>query len=319
MEKSNLSRLLHRYMTGEVNPQEKQKIEMLFEVMGNSHPEDLELSKEKEDKIFSLITSSEDTSKEIKALNFRHDDKGRVDRLVLRIAATVLILSIVALGVYMTRDKFGVFASSAYTKKMILTDGSLVWLRGNSNLSFYEKGADGFRHANLAGDALFEVAKDPEHPFIVKSDGLTIKVLGTSFSLKKLKTGIEVVVITGKVSVMSKRDSTLILPGEKVVFDTHALTLAKSATAPSEIPDAIDGTEYSMAFNNATLEDVAHRIEEKFDVDVKFETPGISNCHLTADYSDHSLEATLNRITDVLHVQYTIEGNEVRLTGDPCN
>lgn len=320
MEKPKLSHLLQRYLAGDVNEQEKQKIEMLFEVMGhNNHPDDLELSKEKEDKILALITSKEDTTEQIKALRFRNDDKGRFDRLVLRIAASILVLSVIAVGILISRDRLDLLSSIPETKKMILTDGSLVWLRGDSHLSFYEKGMDSLRHARLTGDALFEVAKDPDHPFVVECDGLTIQVLGTSFSLKKIETGIEVVVITGKVSVMSQHDSTLIMPGEKVLFDASARTLAKAVATSSEIPAAIKGTEYSMAFKNATLEEVAQRIEKKFDVEMKLETSAIADCHLTADYSDHSLEATLNRITDVLHVQYTVEGNTVTLTGDPCN
>ena len=65
--------------------------------------------------------------------------------------------------------------------RVTLSDGTRVWLNGESELRFPFGFTSGRREVHLRGEAFFEVAKDPQRPFVVTSDYYSATVLGTSF------------------------------------------------------------------------------------------------------------------------------------------
>src|SRR5690606_14909490 len=92
--------------------------------------------------------------------------------------------------------------SEANVEKIILDDGSLVWLRGGTKVLYREKPDERTRYATFEGEeALFEVTKDAERPFIVECGNTRITVLGTSFSIRSTDGVVEVTVLTGRVNL----------------------------------------------------------------------------------------------------------------------
>lgn len=87
--------------------------------------------------------------------------------------------------------------------KVALMDGSIVWLRGGSTLH-YPSAFDDKRIVSLEGEAFFEIAKQEGKPFIVHTDYLSTRVLGTSFNVQAYPTAeqVEITVATGKVEVL---------------------------------------------------------------------------------------------------------------------
>lgn len=67
--------------------------------------------------------------------------------------------------------------------QLALSDGSKVWLSAESSLVFPERFTGGTREVEMSGEASFEVAKDPAHPFIVHAGDITLRVLGTTFTV----------------------------------------------------------------------------------------------------------------------------------------
>src|SRR5690606_35524383 len=146
---------------------------------------ELELTKEEEDRIFQKLTSGLTTVEDVAALKPKR--KMRPDQWMIRIAASLVIVSLVSYAVWYytaSRENPLEVVSGNGVEKIILNDGSLVWLRGESQVMYYEKQDEGARYTTFEGEALFEVAKDESHPFIVQCGDIKIKVLGTSFSLK---------------------------------------------------------------------------------------------------------------------------------------
>ena len=84
--------------------------------------------------------------------------------------------------------------------RISLSDGSVITLQPKSGLSFPEIFASDRREVFLVGEARFDVAKDPRKPFLVHSNELVTKVLGTSFSIRAFKNDqdITVKVYSGK-------------------------------------------------------------------------------------------------------------------------
>lgn len=320
MQKSDFDRLMERYVKGEVSEQEKVKIEAWLEVMATEDTTDLELSPEDEDKIFRKLTSRVTAIADVVALRPRR--KIRPDQWMVRIAASLVIVSLLAYSAWdfmrASENKLEVVSKNG-VEKIILNDGSLVWLRGESKLLFYEKPDEGMRYSTFEGEALFEVAKDAGHPFIVQCGEIKVRVVGTSFSIKTSMDGVKLTVLTGKVNLSSASNAEGIdvLPRERVIYKTTG-EVEKIEASQREITSVTENTDYNMEFANDPMGEVIKRIEDKFNVKVNLSDRDIRHCRITADFTDSSLDSSLQMIAEVLGVRYSIAGNTVMLSGKGC-
>jgi ferric-dicitrate binding protein FerR (iron transport regulator) len=215
------------------------------------------------------------------------------------------------------QDGTGFFAGDV--DKLILNDGSLVWLRGDSKFIYYEKQDDGIRYGELTGEGLFEVAKDPDHPFIIRCGDASIKVLGTSFSLKSSAEGLELKVLTGKVSLSTQSDPEgVVVAANETVMYLPSGQILRSLLESKEVEKITKHTQYNMAFKNASLQDVLERMEDKFNVNITLSDNQAGKCTITADFTDHSLDSSLKMITEVLDVDYSQEGQMIIMSGTGC-
>lgn len=319
MEKSDFDRLLERYLKGEVTEDERIKLEAWLDTVKTNVPGGLDLDRETEDKLFQKITSGLDNTDEIIALVPTR--KLGVGQWILRIAATVLVIALATYSILQLREADGDVAqvvAANKVEKRILSDGSLVWVRGDSKLVFYEKPTEGIRYSELDGQALFEVAKDPTRPFIVQCGDARLKVLGTSFSVKARAGELELKVLTGKVNLSSQRENLTIdvEPNEQVIYRNG--TIEKSTLSSEAIDALVAQTEYNMEFSNVPMSQVFRKIEDKFDVRIRLDNASIGRCRINADLTDHSLESTLQMITEVLAVTYSRHGNTITVRGKGC-
>ncbi|MDQ2655879.1 MAG: FecR domain-containing protein [Bacteroidota bacterium] len=320
MEKSSFDQLMERYVRGEVSPAERMKIEAWLDAIGDDDNTDLELTGEEEERIFRKLTSNLTTIEEIAAL--RPKRKLRPDSWIVRIAASLIILGTFSYaGWYLSAPMENELESVSKNdvEKIILNDGSLVWLRGESKVIYYEKSDENARYATFEGDALFEVSKDADRPFTIECGDARVKVLGTSFSLRATKSVVEVTVLTGKVnlSTQANADGIDVLPRDKAVYRSG--TLEKRQTEESEIAALTENTEYQMQFDNSEMADVFRRLEEKFDVVVELSDPRMAKCRITIDLTDRSLDNSLRLIAEVLNFTYTNDRKTVTISGSGCD
>ena len=147
---------------------------------------------------------------------------------VLRYAAAIVGVIVLAAGVaYWFRNKAEelVVASAAHgqVREMLLPDGTKVWLNQSSVLKYPRAFEGKERHVYLDGEAYFEVARNHEKPFMVKSPAMDVRVLGTSFNIKCRPDNsfAETTLIEGEVEVKDKSDKGRItlLPGQKAVLN----------------------------------------------------------------------------------------------------
>jgi len=321
MKKSNLDLLMHRYITNQVSERERIKIEAWLNVMKAERTTELELSKEDEERIFQKMTNNLDNVDDVIAL-FPRQNRLRLffAHQWVQIAASVLVVLSVSLTIWSILDesKSVELIASVGKEKVILNDGTLVWLQEGSKFSYYQK-EDGIRHAEFTGEALFEVAKDPNNPFTIACGKIIVKVLGTSFNLKTDQESIELKVLTGKVNLSSTEDKTgvNVAPNEKVIYTTKG-EVERIPMKGSDVSAITAHTEYNMQFSNTTMDRVIGRIEKKFDMKVIVADNNLFKCRITSDFTDTSLDSTLIMLTDLLNVNYRIDGKRVELSGEGC-
>ena len=147
---------------------------------------------------------------------------------VLRYVAAIVGVIVLAAGLaYWFRNKAEelVVASAAHgqVREMLLPDGTKVWLNQSSVLKYPRAFEGKERHVYLDGEAYFEVARNHEKPFTVKSQAMDVRVLGTSFNIKCRPDNsfAETTLVEGEVEVKDKSDKGRItlLPGQKAVLN----------------------------------------------------------------------------------------------------
>ncbi|MBP1840517.1 FecR family protein [Formosa algae] len=236
MTEQHFKRILKRYENGTATAEEIADVEAFFEAMhASGEPaRTFKLDLGLKNKLYAGIAQHTTAKSKSKF------------RWTWGIAASLIVLLGVSLftlfnytdtfsGAFqMQEDALTIHTQAGEQKRIVLADGSTVILNENSALNYPQTFQDSTRMVSLEGQAFFEVTKNPEHPFIVKSGGLSTKVLGTSFNIIERDTIIEVMVSTGLVNVTSASEGVYLKPNQKVTYTQKTATLTK-ATVNAEL------------------------------------------------------------------------------------
>ena len=116
--------------------------------------------------------------------------------------------------------------------KIQLPDGSLVWLNADSRIIYKENFQGPFREVQLTGEAFFEVVKDKEHPFIIHTQSIDLKVLGTAFNVRSYtnekKTETSLIRGSIEVTLHDNPDKKIVLkPNEKLIVQNNRFTMVR--------------------------------------------------------------------------------------------
>lgn len=154
------------------------------------------------------------------------------------------------------------------TFKLILCDGTEVWLNANSKLVYPTAFIEKERTVFLEGEAYFKVTKDAK-PFIVKTDYLQTKVLGTEFNVKSYTAeDSHVTLISGKVQVRSHENACFVdlEPGKDAMLLSDGLFEVKEVNSEAYTYWK-DGYFY---FDELPLADIMKSIGRWYNVNVTF-------------------------------------------------
>ncbi|MEO7768642.1 MAG: FecR family protein [Ferruginibacter sp.] len=167
------------------------------------------------------------------------------------VAASVIIIVLVALKdnnnvnnnkqVYKNELAGNVVTTRPGSKsKVKLPDGTQVWLNADSKISYKNNFLGEIREITLSGEAFFDVVKDKSRPFIIHTNSIDIKVLGTAFNVRSYpnEKTTETALIRGSVEILlhNNPDKKYILkPNEKLVVN-NSITVVADNSATNENP-----------------------------------------------------------------------------------
>jgi transmembrane sensor len=314
MNNQNFDSLIDKYLKGQLNEKEVAHVEQWLD------------SLEDKDAFDNLSAADLANAKQLmyNRLTAKINKRNRIFSInhFLKIAASVIVVVIAGyiykeslLNFIAPHRRTYIAGTTGGIKKQILSDGSIVWLKGNSKLIFPLTFGNGERTVTLEGEALFEVAKDAQHPFLIHCGSLVTRVLGTSFNIRHTGHETAVSVLTGKISLTTGGSKQILLYArENAVYSEQQATITKAQKAGTALHELTKGTEYDMAFNDAGMRDVIRRIEQKFDVNIRLkDTASIVNNLITADMTDQSLEKTMEMICQALNLEVQIKGQTILL------
>lgn len=171
------------------------------------------------------------------------------------------------------------------TEKIILEDSTVVWLNSGSRLLYPQQFIGGDRTVYLSGEAMFEVSKDTAKPFIVKSGNSSIKVTGTKFNVKSyIDDDIQIITLMeGGVDIYMKEMDTIfrLKPGNAISYNKSTNDLNMYAVSEDEFPAWYKG-EFDAYHMPLGL--IAKDLERKFNVDIIFRNPELSNIMFYASF-----------------------------------
>ena len=196
-----------------------------------------------------------------------------------------------------------------------LPDGTRVWLNAASSLKYptsfaFQKN----RRVELFGEAYFEVSKDKAHPFLVKTDGQEIEVLGTHFNVMAYsgEQFVKTTLLEGSVRITGKSFTATLKAGELAVNDVLSDKIEISAT---DSEDAIAWKNGYFNFDNVKIDEVMRHVARWYDVDVELKNIDRGKAYWVANYpKSSSLEGLLKSLEITGDFQYKIIGRRVVIT-----
>ncbi len=191
----------------------------------------------------------------------------------------------------------------------ILSDGSHIWLNSGSIFKYPDTFQGKLREVELIGEGYFDVARDPDHPFIVKAGMLNVEVKGTKFDVINYPDDaqIEVILESGIVSLFrgqyeEKNTVAVIKPGERATYNK---------IQNSALINKVDAVKYTLwkdgilIFSDDPMSEVIRRLSRKYNVDIELQNPDINEYVYTATFIDESLIQILDLLKISAPLDYT--------------
>lgn len=237
--------------------------------------------------------------------------KDRVKVKILRFcqrAAAVLILPLALFALLNLEGNLGskksdsramIYAPPGARTNFTLPDGSEGWLNVGSYLSFPAKFSGKRRTVNLVGEAYFDIQSDPKKPFIIETDGIKVKVHGTTFNVMAYPDEdiVEVTLETGKVEVLDDgkagQEESLgtLTPGDIGVFWKESNIFR---IAPAKVESHTSWKEGKLVLNNDTMEQVVRKLNRWYNVEIILMDDYLKSFTYRATFVDEKLDEVLN-------------------------
>lgn len=179
-----------------------------------------------------------------------------------RLAACVAVICISAALVWWQSTRALTYTTGVGEQRLLtLSDGSRVELNARSRIRI--RFSDDERLVELLeGQGLFQVAKNPQRPFVVRSGLTRVRAVGTQFDVYRRPGDTVVTVLEGKVEVQTgsmgpierRADSVSALgAGEQVIVVADRIK-----HSDANVATATAWTQRQLVFDSATLAEVAH-------------------------------------------------------------
>ena len=195
--------------------------------------------------------------------------------------------------------------------KVVLPDGSKVWLNSESSISYPGSFGSKERRVVVTGETYFEVAKDPAHPFIVSVNNVDVKALGTAFNIKAYSNEdvLKVTLIEGAVKVTGKTREEVLAPNQQLQVNAEQWQLRKM----DETGHVTSWVKNEFRFTDETIEEIARELERWYDVQIEIKEK--------IEYHFHAHLSRNLPISDILklleatdHVHFTITEGTITVT-----
>lgn len=325
MTRQQFDELMDKHLNGSASQKEEQELFDWYALMQDRAPEDNKLEEEDSTLLFAAIKQQIATPEIVTPTV-----KSSLGWIGIAAAIFLVLFSILS-GLYIfkkdnSRNQLvNISTIKDQKKKVILPDGTLVWLNAESKLNYPAQFSENKRELWLSGEGYFEVKHDAKRPFIVHTTSLAIRVLGTVFNVKAypneqtetslLKGSVEVTLNHGsqqqvrlkpfqKLIAIVQKDRSLKKGEQLVRVGAIAHDLNKSFIAETA------WTQQKFSFSSEDLAAITHKLEQVYGVKIIFQDPQLRDLRFTGTFDNASMTTVLNALQFSNEFEYRKEGEE---------
>ena len=225
--------------------------------------------------------------------------------------------------------------------RVVLPDGSVVTLNSGSILKYSNSDfCSDNRSVYLTGEGFFSVTKNPIKPFYVKTPGIKVKVLGTTFNVKAYADEDieEATLVSGKVEIYHSSDKTemekpiVLKPNQRAVFlkskkefftndsamicpvITPVQLKKVSLQSSSKTEQTILWKENTLVFDNEPFNSLVIKIERWYAVKILVNYKELNSARFSGKFDKETVEQVLNALKTVTPFNYNIKQNLITIS-----
>lgn len=323
-DKRELKLLISKYLNNEASLYEMSRLDTLLEedpdvtdwiseMIENSDPSVSPEIALRLNKIYELKPVA-DYEEDSKSLEISNDNNIKFKTGIWGLVAGIVAI-VVSASLFLLPDKDNLTAaplivstSAGERSQVQLPDGSLISLNHNTKISYTYDSKLNTRNITLTGEAYFDVNSDPEHPFIVSCDGLSIECKGTSFNVKGYpeEQNVTAVLASGTIVASASRQTITMKPGTKVAFNKQSRDLQSTMVDVNDYTAWISGNNY---YNDERLEDIMHSVSRQYGVTINIVTPSLKDVRLSGSIGGNTLDETLAILASASGAKYFTESD----------
>ena len=308
MDKEEINKLAAKFLAGTASVEEEALLHQWYDAQNPDR-----------EKMFAIhsASSKEELGQRIQAdlIDEVFSPSGKsARRISLKIAATVLVLTLASFGLYfLSRPPaiqwVNIEVPLGETQKVILPDRSIAWVNAGSSLRYPEEFSAHKREVELInGQVFFEVEKRADQPFSVYTGALEVAVLGTSFDVKSYAEEhvASVEVRSGRVEVRlpQSEQREILNPGKMVVIQKENGTVEVMDKGSEYIGTWMDGR---IAFYNEPIPMVLNTLERKYGVSIETDRSEWLESTLTIKLDKQPLGDVLEVLKYIFDFEYNIQ------------
>ncbi len=193
---------------------------------------------------------------------------------------------------------------------MELADGTQVWLNSESKLTYPARFTGRTREVAMEGEVCFQVAKNEAQPFIVRTGGMAVKVLGTVFNVDAYPDNgrIATTLVEGKVEIQAGDEKQTLLPDQQAVLEKGKGIEVKKVYAE----DYISWIGGVFHFTEASLEEIMQKLSRWYNFEFFFANADVKDAHFTLNIRRYeNVSDILSKIEKTGRAHFNINGRTV--------
>ncbi len=371
--KNTIQKILDKYLNFANKHSRKKEEDIFWHNITTDKPEHTENIQEVK-KITTLFSAIEEIDRKIESKGYFEELKEKIDTyesttipiknkpvfkaIYANVAAILLPIALIISAVFFlktqeTSSEYQIVSTEkGSTTKIVLEDGTTVWLNAESELKYPSsfKNQDK-RIVTLTGEAYFDVARNEKQPFEVYAAGYRFKVLGTAFNVKAYpgEKKVETTLEHGKVNV-EKLNKDASKPAQEVVSlaPKQTIVLYNEATVEEETenkslasdkesekvieesteiletkrPILIENEDLStylswkdnmLVFKNNSLLEMVNILERRYNICIHIKDKNIEDLKFTGKFTVETPEQAIKIICIATKIDYEIEKDNVIL------
>lgn len=241
--------------------------------------------------------------------------------LVYRVAAGIALIIGTGYLLFPLISPDAVPTELAASSKIVndtLPDGSLTSLNRSTKMVYTYDVKQKVRKVTLQGEAFFQVKHEEEKPFIIETQGVYIKDIGTQFNVMAFpeSTIVEVMVTEGEVYFYSDTNTGIqLVAGQTGIYDKTSRTFTRQEVTDT---NRLAYKTRIFRFNNTRVSEIIHQVNEVYGVSITLAQEEIGNCHITVNFDEETPQTIAEIIAETLDLVLDTSQGRLTLSGKGC-